>query len=574
MDLLKKEKLERLLKYGLVLAIVFCCILLLPQVRKLIIQIGEKVLGRGLSHDYWMNKMKVYSLYAMCFFSFFLILIIINVDRLFSSRYIKKIFIFASIGIVIMSFIVRIIMYIKCRSLWLDEAMLAESIISKNLFELLKPPLMNTQSAPVLYVIAVKFICLILGYSEFSLRLFSLLIFLGLLICEMILLKRAFNFDRFKIAFVVSMTALLPSYIWYSNEFKPYMGDAFFIVLIILLYFFYTQRKIKLSTLTILYILILGFSSPAIFFIGGMLFSEFFIAIFNKNKKQIAYIVISGTSVLVVFCLYYYWWMQPVSEAMRRYWGIPHVKEILQIFNTGVGNSDSSIIMFFVPFAFLGIIFFGKLKNKIVFSVILSLLFAFLASFTGNWPLGGRLWLFLPAIILFFTPIGLDFFYDKIRSKIIKNIMFFLFVAIIIYSTINCFEYIGDKMYFSQQEINPLIYYVQKNIKEDEKLYVYPQAKFAFDFKNNFKNTKNRNITKDKIIYGKNRNEWNESTVGNELLSILENKKTYLIFQHYWVGIERGLSVLQNYGNLTKVMDVHDTPLYYFEINESKDKEY
>jgi hypothetical protein len=574
MDVLKKEKLERLLRYGLVLAIVFCCVLLLPQVRKLIIEIGEKVLGRGLSHDYWMKKMIVYSLYAMCCFSIFLLSMTINVDKMFSVKNIKIIFISILICIVVMGFIVRIIMYVKCRSLWLDEAMLAESITSKNLFELLKPPLLNTQSAPVLYVIAIKFICSILGYSEFSLRLLSLLAFIGLQICEMIFLKKAFNFDRFKIAFVVSMTTLLPSYIWYSNEFKPYMGDAFFIVLIIMLYFFYTHKKIKLSTLTVLYILILGSSSPAIFFIGGILFSEFFIAIFNKNKKQISYIIISGTSVLVVFCLYYYWWMQPVSEAMRSYWGIPHIKEILQIFNAGVGNSDSSIIKFFVPFAFLGIISLGKLKNKIVFSVILSLLFAFLASFTGNWPLGGRLWLFLPAIILFFTPIGIDFIYDKIRSKIIKNIIFFLFVAIIIYSTVNCFEYIGDKMYFSQQEINPLIYYVQKNINEDEKLYVYPPAKFAFDFKNNFKNTKNRNIVKDKIIYGKNRDEWNESAVGNELLSILENKKMYLIFQHYWVGIERGLSVLQNYGNLTKVMDVYDTPLYYFELNESKDKEY
>jgi len=574
MDILKKEKLKRLLRYGLVLAIVCCCVLLLPQARNLIIEIGEKILGRGLSHDFWMKRIIMYSLYAMCCFSIFLLSIIINIDIVFSIKHIKKIFIFASIGIVIMSVIVRIIMYIKCRSLWLDEAMLAESITSRNLFELLKPPLINMQSAPVLYVIAIKFICSILGYSEFSLRLFSLLTFLGLLICEMILLKKAFNFDRFRIAFVVSMTALLPSYIWYSNEFKPYMGDAFFIVLIILLYFYYTQEKIRLSTLTFLYILILGFSSPAIFFIGGILFSESFIAIFNKNKKRFLNIVISGTSVLVVFCLYYYWWMQPVSEAMRSYWGIPHVKEILQIFDAGVGNSDSSIVIFFVPFAFLGIISFLKLKNKIVFSVVLSLLLTFFASFTGNWPLLARLWLFLPAIFLIFTPIGLDFIYDKIKSKTTKNTLFFLFSAIIIYSTVNCFEYIGYKMYFPQQEIKPLIYYVQENINEDEKLYVYQMAKYTFDFINDYKTAKNKNIAKDKIIYGKNRDEWNESAVENELLSILENKKTYLIFQQYGGEIERGLSVLQNYGNLTKVMDVYNTPLYYFELNESKDKEY
>jgi len=574
MDVLKKEKHKGLLRYGLVLTIVFCCVMLLPQVRNLIIEIGEKILGRGLNHDHWMKRIIMYSLYAMCCFSIFLISIIINVDRMFSFKHVKKIFISILIGIVVMSFIVRIVMYVKCRSLWLDEAVLAASIISRNLLELLKPPLISGQSAPVLYVIVVKLICSILGYSEFSLRLFSLLSFLGLLICEIILLKKAFNFDRFRIILVVAMTALLPSYIWYSNEFKPYMGDAFFVVLIILLYLFYTQIKIKLSVLTALYILILGFSSPSIFFIGGMLFSEFIIAISNKNKKRVLHIFISGLIILLVFCLYYFWWMLPVTEGMKAYHGKFHIKEILHIFSPGVGNSDSSFVVLFVPFAFLGIIYFCKLKNKIAFSVLLSLFFAFLISSTGNWPLTGRLWLFLPAIVLIFTPIGFDFIYIKIRSKIITNTMVFLFSAIIIYLSVNCFEYIGDKMYFQEQEVNPLIYYVQKNIKEDEKLYLYLMAEYAFDFKNDYKTTKNRNIAKDKIIYGKNRDEWNESAVGNELLSILKNKKTYLIFQHYWVGIEKGLLVLQNYGNLIKVMNVYDTPLYYFELDEKKDREY
>jgi 4-amino-4-deoxy-L-arabinose transferase-like glycosyltransferase len=67
MDVLKKEKLKKLLRYGLVLAIVFCCVLLLPQVRGLIILTGEKVLERGLSHDFWMKRIMGYSLCAIYF---------------------------------------------------------------------------------------------------------------------------------------------------------------------------------------------------------------------------------------------------------------------------------------------------------------------------------------------------------------------------------------------------------------------------------------------------------------------------------------------------------------------------
>jgi len=102
----------------------------------------------------------------------------------------ERSFVYTSIGIVVMSFIVIIIMYVKCRSLWLDEAFLAESVISRSWSELLIPPLSNDQSAPVLYVIFVKLIGQIFGYTEFSLRVFSLLAWIGLLICEKTFLKR------------------------------------------------------------------------------------------------------------------------------------------------------------------------------------------------------------------------------------------------------------------------------------------------------------------------------------------------------------------------------------------------
>jgi hypothetical protein len=76
---------------------------------------------------------------------------------------------------------------------------------------------------------------------------------------------------------------------------------------------------------------------------------------------------------------------------------------------------------------------------------------------------------------------------------------------------------------------------------------------------------KTGSIAKNNIIYGGRREEWNEDSLGNDLRLILEHKKTYLIFQHQWTGIDRGLEVLQDYGTLTKIMSAYDTPLYYFE---------
>jgi hypothetical protein len=473
-------------------------------------------------------------------------------------------FILISIAIIAMSFIVRIIMYIKCRSFWVDEAALAENIVSRNWLELLATPLINGQSAPVLYVIAVKAIGSIFEYSEFSLRIFSFFSLIGLLICEAIFLRKIFNFNNCRIAFVLAMSALLPSYIWYSNEFKPYMSDAFFVVLTLLLYFYYTQCKIKLPVLIVIYILILGFSSPAVFFIGGTLLFEFISAILNKNKKQMLCIAISGITILAIFALYYHWWMQPVSEFMKTYWDNYDKKRniagrIMLIFSA---NKERSGYIFyfwlFVPFASLGIYSLCKSKNKIACSLILSLLFAFLASSIGKWPLNGRLWLFLPAIVLIFTPIGADIVLNKTKHrKIMSVIGLSILLIVTVYLSANCLRFAKHRMYFHRSEINPLISYVQENIKYDEKLYVYPVAIHAFRYKNGYNATKIGKVADNNIIYGKET---------NDLHLILENKKTYLLFSHSnFDEIEGGLADLQKYGTLTEVLNMYDTPLYYFE---------
>jgi len=561
--LLNEEKYNKLFIIASNLAISCCCVWLFPQVRSFIIEFAGQVLERDLrTFGMWINVIFAISLFA----------IITDIQnfcwRNRESR--EKISVYASIRIVAASVIVITVMYVKCRALWLDEALLAESIVSRNLSGLLVPPLSNGQSAPVFYVISVKLIGLIFGHSEFSLRVFSLLAFIGLLICEKTFLKRALGYNHIQIAFVIVITALLPAYIWYSNELKPYMGDAFLIILAILLYFYYTHDKIKLPALTVFYILILGFSSPAIFFIGGILSSEFLTTVFKKNKKQALFVLISGVIVLAVFCLYYFWWMVPALEPMKGYWGKNNLRglinEISRIFSPLGGARDSTFVWFFVPFALLGIFSSVRSRNKIVYSVAMSLFFTILASAMGYWPVTGRLWLFLPAIVFIFTPAGIDFIHNKIKhGEFTHSIEFSFFSAIIVCLSINCLGFAGSKMWYPSQEINPLIHYVQKNIKDNEKLYVYPGSQAAFKYKNGYTKTKIGNVVNDNIIYGKDMDEWNKSVLGSELRAILENEKTYLIFSHYWRGINPGLSVLQKYGTLTQVMNNHNTPLFYFE---------
>ena len=578
--MLNKKKIKKLIEIILIFIIVCCCVMLFPQTRKLFINIVEKVLERELNHDIWMKIIFKYLLYVICFFCFMLIFLFdsplfIKYIKFGLDKYGEKILIFSSIGIIALSVIVRIIMYLKCRSLWGDEAEFAANIISRNWFELLVPPLDYNQSAPVFYVVIEKIIGSLFGYSIYSLRLFSFLAFIGLLICETIFIKKAFNSNSYQVAFVVVMNALLPSYIWYSNELKPYMSDVFFVILIILLYFLYTNKKINLITLVILCILFLGFSTPVIFFTGGILLSEFLIAIFNNNRKNILCVIISGIVVIIIFSIYYYWWFSPISEFMNIWWTRWHnqrgnIIEIKELF-TGFGNSSSEYVWVFVPIAILGIYSLVVYKNKIAYMIALSLFLAFLASLIGKYPLANRLWLFIPAIVFILTPIGFEYINNKIKFKVNK-LVFFLNIILTIYLLINCLTYTGNKMYMFGGDINPLILYVQKNIKEGEKLYVHKFKRAQVHFIIGYSSKKIGNVKEDNIIYEIFAVEdFNENGFEKDLSEIIKNKKVYLITHG---RMKNTMDILQNYGIITEVMNVDGNPLYFFELDECKDKEY
>lgn len=71
----------------------------------------------------------------------------------------------------------HIIPYFANHDLWIDEAMLASSIVNRNFSNLIATPLNYGQSAPVGYLYMVKAITAVAGVSDFSLRVLSLISF-------------------------------------------------------------------------------------------------------------------------------------------------------------------------------------------------------------------------------------------------------------------------------------------------------------------------------------------------------------------------------------------------------------
>jgi len=87
---IKKRNLEKLLKYLTIFAIACCCVLLFPQVRNFIIEIGEKILGRELrDHDKWMKKQFKYSFFAIFCLVVFLLFLFRRTSMFFNKHKIE-----------------------------------------------------------------------------------------------------------------------------------------------------------------------------------------------------------------------------------------------------------------------------------------------------------------------------------------------------------------------------------------------------------------------------------------------------------------------------------------------------
>ncbi len=119
--------------------------------------------------------------------------------------------------------VIRLRTFAHGRSLWLDEAFLALSLIERSPLELLRP-LDYAQVVPVGYLLLLKTVAAPLDYSEWGLRLVSLAAglvtpVLGYALARRCLPPRA-------VAMAVTLLALSPNLILLAGDAKPYASDV------------------------------------------------------------------------------------------------------------------------------------------------------------------------------------------------------------------------------------------------------------------------------------------------------------------------------------------------------------
>lgn len=366
------------------------------------------------------------------------------------------------------------------RALWVDEAMLAYSLITRSITELTSRALDNVQSAPIIYLYIVKIITLIFGHSEISLRIFS---FISYLCTLYLVFYNAKHLLKIKYPILpVAFCAVLWIMIRFSGEFKPYMTDAMLVLSVLLVGYLRKQCSINFISFVALFAGMVWFSNPVCFMIGAILIFDFVEAVKTKNKKFLQETLLTGIGVILSFVIYYFYWLKPVIDTglMQRFWGgksyplIPitdleryHfvylLRELMQYFGR-FSFIVGLVILLGLPF---NIFYF---KNRYINIIYTCLFITLFVSSLGMFPIEGRMCLFFyPLLALLF------FFYlsQLFTQKNVLNLFVLAFSFAVIFSAFNI-QFFFNKENIYMQEMGQAIDFLENTngISAKDLLYI------------------------------------------------------------------------------------------------------
>ena len=490
----------------------------------------------------------------------------------------KKIIWTASLTVIALSFYICFLLYQANRSLWIDEAMLAYSLETRGFADLIGTALALDQSAPVLFLYIVKSFTAVLGSSEFSLRLFSLISYAGTLAFSFLLFRKAFRVKYPVIG--VAIISVIKILLYYSNELKPYMTDCMVVLLVVFLYYLYTEKKLNIWLLSIIYAALLWMSNPACFFICGVLAYEFILGILHKDKPLALKTMLGSLIVITSFLVYYFFWLKPVADSqyMIDFWSgyrfplIPSGPDDIikmgllwrNIFNQMTPEIFTAAIL-----AGGGVVFSFIKKNRFGIVIALGLLLSLIASCLGKYPFSPRLMLFAYPLIAILAFIPLDHLLKASRHGLQRLLAFLLIIALFLGSfSMTASSYLSDESsrYIAGEEANGLIQYIDDHIKNDEYVYVYFSSIPVFNFKNGYDTLhigKNADANMNNVLLGK--GFFLDGENAEDIEAVLSKNKCYVLISHIQDEgrIAPLLNALTEDGYLELADVSHSTNLYY-----------
>lgn len=388
----------------------------------------------------------------------------------------------------------RLRQYLVNRSLWLDEAMLANNILARDVVGLFRP-LDDDQGAPIGFLLLQKLVTSTLGDSEYALRLIPFLAGCLALVLMFLLTKKISSAFAGNLA--LAFFVFSPSLIYYSSEVKQYSSDVAIALALTLLFLQLERTAFRRNAAVLLAFagaLALWISHPALFVVAALGLVLFIQAARQRDRRRIAsLLLIALVWWLSLGALYLVNLRQLSTHAFfLDYWrdgfmprGFSAFGWLVDLLRAPFTDLLGLQLPYLVsgPFFLVGMIALTRRRPHLGLFLLLIFFLTLLASFLTLYPFAGRMILFLAPILCLLLAEGAEavssLFFS--RPAWLWWIIRFALAGAFIFApfSLACETFTAPKM---REHIRPAMEYLREHHRDGDLVYLYYWAEHAVRF--------------------------------------------------------------------------------------------
>lgn len=475
------------------------------------------------------------------------------------------------LSLVLAGFILRLRQYLVNRSLWLDEAMLADNIVSRT-FGRLTEWLDYDQQAPIGFLWLQKLSVTIFGNNEYALRLIPFAAGCLALVLMFVLSRRLSAFSGNT---ALALFAVSSAFVSYTSEAKQYIVDVTVAIGLLTAYLHYDERGWKPPDYFwsgVIGAAAVWFSHPAIFSLAGIGLLLFIKAI--RQRSALGWTLLTGGLWLASFAAFYIFFLRRsvTADVLLDYWGsaflplssdapnwLAGVFNGFFVFSAGL---ETPLLLNGI-LALAGLAALARKRTSLAAALTLPCLLALLASAFHAYPFTGRMILFLaPALILLLAE-GVETLSTIFsRPRWLAWTIRLILAASLLFGplTLAYENFTTPKL---REHIRPTMEYLRNHLKEDDLVYVYYWAEPAVRYY-----APKYGFTMDDFIIGADHHDQPE-LYRPDLDRLRGHKRVWVLFSHVY---ERGnfnerdyiLDYLNSTGKLEREFRVPGTSVYLY----------
>lgn len=389
--------------------------------------------------------------------------------------------------IIALGTLLRLRRFLENRGLMHDDAQLASNIFSKSFAQLLKPLDIGDQAAPAGFLLFQKCSIVLFGHSEWAIRLVPFLASVAVLPLFFLAIRKV---ARPAIAtLATAWLALAEPLVRYAAEGKQYSTDVLWTTIVLALALAADDLP-ALAILTAVGAILLWFSHPLLFVLGGIGITLFIQHLHRRKNALVLADILMGAVWLASFVLNYLlisryyadsdylknYWQQlnafaPLPTSTQNILWYPRTFAALFDYPLGLLPSARSrvmlaVIVFVAAMIFLrGCLILARLKPRLLGFVALPILLAIAASGLHKYPFAERLTLFTAPLLI--LPLAFTLGEKQISSLLRVFLGAILFIFPI---------YIQAKYLIHPEvryDVKPAIQYIKSNWHSGDCLYLH-----------------------------------------------------------------------------------------------------